>query len=199
MRLTPGNLYSFWGMRSLHANQACLPTSVRSTVLLHFGDPHEGSVFKGFPSDCTHGDCGAWRATSLRKMSQATLRFSLESTEAKAIAAWIAYFHLVRGLWTIFLRPSNTIPLKFVSGMPEIHAWRTNNRTFLKMIRAGQKHGRSRRAFARSDANMERGIHKILLRIARNDPLSWKSSRAISVLALDINEIRRSGVRNPHD
>jgi len=45
--LTPGNLYFFWGMRSLHANQACLPTSVRCTVLLHFGDPHEGSVFKG--------------------------------------------------------------------------------------------------------------------------------------------------------
>lgn len=45
--LTPGNIYFFWGMRSLHANQACLPCSVRSTVLLHFGDPHEGSVFKG--------------------------------------------------------------------------------------------------------------------------------------------------------
>ncbi|MBC8752308.1 hypothetical protein F6X42_39575 [Paraburkholderia sp. WC7.3b] len=34
-------------MRSLHANQACLPSSVRCSVLLHFGDPHEGSVFKG--------------------------------------------------------------------------------------------------------------------------------------------------------
>ncbi|MFL9896990.1 hypothetical protein PQR71_02305 [Paraburkholderia fungorum] len=45
--LTPGNLYFFWGMRSLHANQACLPSSVRSTVLLHFGDPHEGNAFKG--------------------------------------------------------------------------------------------------------------------------------------------------------
>ncbi|RQH02095.1 hypothetical protein [Paraburkholderia dinghuensis] len=45
--LTPGNLYFFWGMRSLHANQACLPTSVRCTALLHFGDPHEGSLFKG--------------------------------------------------------------------------------------------------------------------------------------------------------
>jgi len=45
--LTPGNLYFFWGMRSLHANQACLPESVRCTVLLHFGDPHEDSVFKG--------------------------------------------------------------------------------------------------------------------------------------------------------
>jgi hypothetical protein len=46
--LTPGNLYFFWGMRSLHANQACAPSRVRCTVLLHFGDPHESSVFKGF-------------------------------------------------------------------------------------------------------------------------------------------------------
>ncbi|MFT4436961.1 hypothetical protein ACMX25_26730 [Caballeronia sp. 15715] len=45
--LTPGNLYFFWGMRSFHANQACLPSSVRCTALLHFGDPHEGNVFKG--------------------------------------------------------------------------------------------------------------------------------------------------------
>jgi hypothetical protein len=45
--LAPGNLYFFWGMRSLHANQACAPSSVRCTVLLHFGDPHEGSAFKG--------------------------------------------------------------------------------------------------------------------------------------------------------
>ncbi len=44
--LTPGNLYFFWGMRSLHANEACLPSSVRCTALLHFGDPHEGNVFK---------------------------------------------------------------------------------------------------------------------------------------------------------
>lgn len=45
--LTPGDMYFFWGMRSLHANQACAPSSVRCTVLLHFGDPHENSVFKG--------------------------------------------------------------------------------------------------------------------------------------------------------
>ncbi len=44
--LQPGNIYFFWGMRSLHANEACLPTSVRSTALFHFGDPHENSVFK---------------------------------------------------------------------------------------------------------------------------------------------------------
>jgi len=46
--LTPGNVYFFWGMRSLHANEACLPTSVRSTALLHLGDPHEGSPLKRF-------------------------------------------------------------------------------------------------------------------------------------------------------
>lgn len=45
--LKPGNLYFFWGMRSLHTNQPCAPSSVRCTVLLHFGDPHEDSVLKG--------------------------------------------------------------------------------------------------------------------------------------------------------
>ncbi|MEX3938565.1 hypothetical protein AB4Y44_03220 [Paraburkholderia sp. BR10937] len=45
--LQPGNLYFIWGLRSLHANQACAPSSVRCTVLFHFGDPHESSVFKG--------------------------------------------------------------------------------------------------------------------------------------------------------
>jgi hypothetical protein len=44
--LEPGNIYFFWGMRSLHANEACLPTSIRSTALFHYGDPHEKSVFK---------------------------------------------------------------------------------------------------------------------------------------------------------
>jgi hypothetical protein len=46
--LEPGNIYYFWGMRSLHANQPCLPESVRSTALFHFGDPHEKSIFKQF-------------------------------------------------------------------------------------------------------------------------------------------------------
>ncbi|WP_085480885.1 hypothetical protein [Paraburkholderia susongensis] len=48
VKLEPGNIYFFWGMRSLHANQACLAESVRSTVLFHFGDPHEKSVFKQY-------------------------------------------------------------------------------------------------------------------------------------------------------
>ncbi|WP_114810419.1 hypothetical protein [Paraburkholderia kururiensis] len=61
--LTPGNLYFFWGMRSLHANQACAPSRVRCTVLLHFGDPHERSVFKGL-SQRLH-------AMRLRRMTRA--------------------------------------------------------------------------------------------------------------------------------
>ena len=44
--LKPGNLYLFWGMRSLHANLACLPSSVRATVIFHFGDPHATSPAK---------------------------------------------------------------------------------------------------------------------------------------------------------
>lgn len=42
--LQPGNMYFFWGMRSLHANKACLPHSVRSTVLFHFVNPHSGGA-----------------------------------------------------------------------------------------------------------------------------------------------------------
>jgi len=44
--MRPGNIYFFWGMRSLHANLACLPESVRSTALFHFGDPHAGGFLK---------------------------------------------------------------------------------------------------------------------------------------------------------
>ena len=46
MHTRPGNIYFFLGMRSLHANQPCLPTSVRCTALFHFGDPHASSLFK---------------------------------------------------------------------------------------------------------------------------------------------------------
>jgi hypothetical protein len=46
VHMRPGNMYFFWGMRSLHANQPCLPTSVRCTALFHFGDPHARSLLK---------------------------------------------------------------------------------------------------------------------------------------------------------
>ena len=44
LQLKPGNLYIFWGYRSLHANQPCSPDIKRATAIFHFGDPHEGSA-----------------------------------------------------------------------------------------------------------------------------------------------------------
>lgn len=46
LRLTPGNLYLFWGYRSLHTNEPCDPNELRSTALLHYADPHAGSGMK---------------------------------------------------------------------------------------------------------------------------------------------------------
>ncbi|WP_313551386.1 hypothetical protein [Pseudomonas sp.] len=40
IKLVPGNLYIFWGYRSIHANEPCDPNTLRATVLLHYGDPH---------------------------------------------------------------------------------------------------------------------------------------------------------------
>lgn len=48
LRLQPGNMYVFWGYRSLHANQACSPHVKRATALFHFGDPHAGSLATRF-------------------------------------------------------------------------------------------------------------------------------------------------------
>jgi len=40
--MEPGNIYFFWGYRSLHANRACPPDRVRATALFHFADLHAG-------------------------------------------------------------------------------------------------------------------------------------------------------------
>ena len=42
--LVPGNLYLFWGYRTFHGNLPCAPNTVRATLLLHFGNPHGGSL-----------------------------------------------------------------------------------------------------------------------------------------------------------
>ncbi|EIK53733.1 hypothetical protein YO5_15520 [Stutzerimonas stutzeri TS44] len=42
--LVPGNLYLFWGYRSLHANEPCNPAYRRATAIFHYGDPHAGSL-----------------------------------------------------------------------------------------------------------------------------------------------------------
>lgn len=38
--LLPGNIYLFWGYRTLHGNLACAPHSLRATLLVHYGNPH---------------------------------------------------------------------------------------------------------------------------------------------------------------
>ncbi|WP_397452447.1 hypothetical protein [Pseudomonas sp. NA-150] len=42
--LEPGNIYFFWGYRSLHANRPVGLELKRATALFHFGDPHTGSL-----------------------------------------------------------------------------------------------------------------------------------------------------------
>lgn len=44
--LVPGNLYFFWGYRSIHTNEPCDPDQLRSTALFHFADPHADSQLK---------------------------------------------------------------------------------------------------------------------------------------------------------
>jgi hypothetical protein len=38
-----GNVYLFWGYRSLHGNMPCESGALRATLLLHFGRPHGSS------------------------------------------------------------------------------------------------------------------------------------------------------------
>jgi hypothetical protein len=44
--MVPGNLYLFWGYRSIHANEACDLDKLRATALFHFGDPHINSKLR---------------------------------------------------------------------------------------------------------------------------------------------------------
>jgi hypothetical protein len=46
--MVPGNLYFFWGYRSVHGNEACDPDKIRATALFHFGDPHTNSGLRKF-------------------------------------------------------------------------------------------------------------------------------------------------------
>jgi hypothetical protein len=46
VNMVPGDLYFFWGYRTLHTNEACDAGEIRSTALFHFGDPHAGSFLR---------------------------------------------------------------------------------------------------------------------------------------------------------
>lgn len=40
VRMSPGNIYFFWGYRSVHTNEPCDPDKVRATALFHYANPH---------------------------------------------------------------------------------------------------------------------------------------------------------------
>lgn len=44
--MRPGDIYFFWGYRSIHANEPCDPDKLRATALLHYGDPHQDSFMR---------------------------------------------------------------------------------------------------------------------------------------------------------
>ena len=46
LELKPGNLYFFWGYRTLHTNEPCDVDEIRSTALLHYANPHADSYLK---------------------------------------------------------------------------------------------------------------------------------------------------------
>ncbi|MBB2155941.1 hypothetical protein HLH33_06410 [Gluconacetobacter diazotrophicus] len=43
VRMRPGNVYFFWGYRSVHANEPCDHDQIRATALFHYVNPHAGS------------------------------------------------------------------------------------------------------------------------------------------------------------
>ena len=46
VKLKPGNIYFFWGCRTLHANEPCDHSAIRSTALFHIVDPYETSSLR---------------------------------------------------------------------------------------------------------------------------------------------------------
>jgi hypothetical protein len=40
IKMRPGNLYLFWGYRSVHTNEPCDLDKIRATALFHYGNPH---------------------------------------------------------------------------------------------------------------------------------------------------------------
>ncbi len=48
LALKPGNLYVFWGYRTLHAQEPTDPNDLRATAIFHYGDPHTNSRLRNF-------------------------------------------------------------------------------------------------------------------------------------------------------
>ena len=43
LKLQPGNIYFFWGYRSVHTNEPCSPENIRATAIIHYLNPHQDS------------------------------------------------------------------------------------------------------------------------------------------------------------
>ena len=41
IKMQPGNLYFFWGYRSIHTNEPCDADKIRATALFHYHNPHK--------------------------------------------------------------------------------------------------------------------------------------------------------------
>lgn len=48
VHMHPGNVYFFWGCRSIHSNEPCDPDKIRATALYHYVDPHVDSWLRKF-------------------------------------------------------------------------------------------------------------------------------------------------------
>ena len=40
IKMMPGNIYFFWGYRSIHTNEPCEADKIRATALFHYANPH---------------------------------------------------------------------------------------------------------------------------------------------------------------
>lgn len=50
VRMSPGNVYFFWGYRSVHANEPCDHDQIRATALFHYVNPHADSRMRRLTS-----------------------------------------------------------------------------------------------------------------------------------------------------
>jgi hypothetical protein len=50
VKISPGNLYFFWGYQTVHANERCDVNQLRATALFHYNNPHADSFLRQFTS-----------------------------------------------------------------------------------------------------------------------------------------------------
>jgi hypothetical protein len=68
IKMQPGNVYFFWGCRSIHTNEPCDPDKIRATALFHYVDPYADS----------------WLRKALLKLRNRKPQMSVAEPEVKA-------------------------------------------------------------------------------------------------------------------